>query len=225
MVFPSRRLLVPLLALAGCATTGDSAADEPLPELDCHERVGGSCGEPGDTGTLWLVWHGSVDVTDGVLTATRGIAGKNLATGEYGCDIAVEVQGTEPAETSCPDCEWAYAVEPVSGGTEGPYCDALTRAGTMFEAGTYTDFYFGRFMDGVGWAQVYPYASGYGYTFYLENVVFAHLTSPAYDGWYVYGYNYPANGVYHVRGTSESAVFEAFARNTNADAYYYYFAY
>lgn len=218
----------PLPALAALGVLACASEEAPTPdtaELPCWERVGGSCGEPGDTGTAWLVWHGSIDVLDGELVATRGLAGKNLATGEYACDIAVQLQGTEPAETPCPSCDWSFAVDYVAGGTTGARCDAFSQAGTMFEAGSYTDFYFGRFIDGIGWAQVYPFGTPYGYSLYLESVVFAHLTSPAYEGWYIYDYNYPASGVYHVRGTQDSAEFERFMRSPSGIGYYYYFVY
>ncbi len=212
-----------LLGLVACdsATPTDTSADAELP---CWERIGGSCGDTGDTGTAWLVWHGDFAVADGKLSATRGLAAKNIATGEYVCDIAAEFEGTDAAADPCPDCTFSYSLARTAGGTSGTHCDRWVRSSTIFDQAGYQDFYFGRAMDGFGFAQVYEYNSG-TYSFTLESVVFAHLTSDKYEGWYVYGYNYPVQGVYHVRGTAEAATFEGYQRSAEGSAYYYYFTY
>ncbi len=211
-----------LFSALGCDSADDSAPVVGV--LPCSERVGGSCGEAGDTGTGWLVWHGSIAHTENELQASRGFAAKNLATGEYVCDLAVHFAGSTPAASLCPDCAWAYDVRVDGGGTTGDYCDAFLTRGTLFETASVDDFYFGSSLDGIGFSPVYLYSGANG-TYALESVVWAHLDAPVYDGWYIYGYNYPAGGVYHVRGTEAAATVEQYARSSAGVAYYYYVAY
>lgn len=180
-----------LLMAAVVACSADPSIDTgEAAELPCWERVGGSCGDSGDTGTAWLVWHGDFTITDGTLTASRGLAAKNIASGEYVCDIAAGFEGTEASPDPCPDCTFSYSLTPTGGGTTGTHCESWVRSSTIFDQAQYYDFYFGRAMDGFGFAQTYAYNSG-TYSFTLESVVFADYTATDFwwsdgtirDGW------------------------------------------
>lgn len=218
-------LLLALVGLAGCFTA------EPVTSVD---GVGGDTGAEGngngnaggpDTGTAFVMWHGEVayDPVFERFTGKRGYGAMTLSNSKFICDIEARYEGTGIGPTGCPECEWSFAVRVTEGGTSGPGCESFIGA-TAFDYAEYSDFYFGSAVNGFGWTEAYTYT--YGNTeYYLTSVVWAHIQTGAYNGWYFYGYDIPSMGIQGVNGDKYSAEFQRYAVTNNSTKLYYYFYY
>ncbi len=208
----------PLLLLFGCYTgpsTGTTDTGDTQVVTD-----------PGpDTGTAFIMWHGSLkyDADAESLTAERGLGARTLSDKQYLCDIYAEYTSVGPGAHGCPDCEYSFTVQLTGGDRRGDGCRDFLRP-TIFSYYNYTDFYFGTELDGFGWSQEYIYT----YTtinYLLTDVVWGHVNGSRYNGWFLYGYNFPSSASYNVAGDKYDATFERPLMNqtTGTLAYYYFY--
>ena len=210
-----------LLVLQGCV--GDDLIDIFGPGIDVAPDPD-PVPEEADTGTAFLVWHGTVDFDpeSETLEATRGLAAFRLREQDFICNIFATFESVGPGAAGCPDCEWSFSTRVTGGGTTGEMCDAFGRS-TVFDQVSYQDLQSTSYVDGFGWTEAFTYE--YGATEYqLEEVVWAHLGGTRYRGWYLYGYNF-AGSATGVQGDRYSADFHRYATNQNGTRYYYYFYY
>ncbi len=182
--------------------------------------------DPGasDTGTAFVVWHGSFawEPESESFTAMRGYGALSAKGGELVCDISADFVGVGLGPVGCPECTWSFTTQLVGGRTEGDYCSSFL-APTVFSEFGYQDFYFADGLDGFGWTEYYLYAYGSA-TYALEDVVWAHISGTRYNGWYLYGYNL-SGAVTGVVGDAYGAEFLRYAAGQNGRRAYYYFEY
>jgi hypothetical protein len=209
-----------LVLLSACPQTVSSLfGSDPLSPPPEEPVVEGN-----DTGTAFVVWHGSFvwDPAADTLEATRGYGAMLSTDRSFICDIWASFESVGVGPVGCPDCTWSFQTRVTGGGTEGDYCDAFLQQ-TVFDDFGYQDFYFGRELDGFGFTRAYDYS--YGSTVYaLEDVVWAHIDATRYNGWYLYGYNL-SGAVTGVEGDEYAATFLRYAAGQNGRRAYYYFWY
>lgn len=208
-----------LLFVLGCPVD----LDDLFPSTPTDSGDGGSDGGR-DTGTAFVTWHGHVsfDPDEESLVASRGIAAFLTKEQDYVCDIAANFVSTGAGAPGCPDCAWSFTTRLTGGGTTGELCEAFLEP-TLFDQVTYQDLYFAQQLDGFGWTDEFVYDYGM-YVYDLEDVVWAHISGPSYNGWYLYGYNFKGS-VTGVFGDRYDAEFRRYASGNNGQLLYYYFYY
>lgn len=214
-----KRLTLPcLLALVGCIT------DIGATDTDTG-TIGNDPNGPGhDTGTAFLMWHGELhyDADRESLEATRGIGARTLTDDTFLCDIYAQYVSVGPGPRGCPDCAFSFTTQLTHGEVAGSGCDRFLNP-TMFDYFTYYDFYFGTYLDGLGFSEEYLYVYS-TVEYQLTDVVWGHVNGTRYQGWYLYGYNFPSSASYNVVGDKYDARFERpIASSTGTLTYYYFF--
>lgn len=215
------RFALPLsLCFAACTTSPDT---DTQPDTGNPDTGPGSSGP--DTGTAFLTWHGtlSYNADNETLTATRGIGARTLEGEGYVCDIVAEYVGTGAGARGCPDCEYSFSTELTEGRLRGDHCRSFSQP-TMFDYYDYGDFYFGTNLDGFGWSESYTYTYA-SVEYALTDIVWGHVSGSRYDGWYLYGYNFPASSSYNVVGDKYEASFSRPVVGQTGSLTYYYFYY
>lgn len=213
------RLVLPLLGFGlGCTTSATSTDTADTGGVDTQESGP-------DTGTGFLMWHGKLqyDADEESLEATRGIAARPLLASDYLCDIYADYVSVGPGARGCPDCDYSFTTELVGGHVSGESCNRFLTP-TLFDYFDYTDFYFGTYLDGLGWSDEYVYTYS-TVEYLLTDVVWGHVSGSRYNGWYLYGYNFPSSASFNVVGDKYAATFERPIVNSSGSLTYYFFYY
>jgi len=165
-----------------------------------------------DTGLAYMYFVGGAESSGGTVTSAEfGYGFYGVISDDWICTVkgGMGISDSAP-EPGCPDCEWEFQSEGVSGGTaEGAYCESLGL----------TD---GSVVDGQG-AYGWGYSPSYDYEYNgdiypLEKVVFLYITDYS---WFAFANNYGGNE--SVFGSAESLTFARGVYSSGSPVYYYYY--
>ncbi len=214
-------LPVVFLALAACDPCD---SDPQLCETGVYQPPPPDDEEPAFNGRVGLgvvSWYGEFDLSASGLRSTYGLG---VVTDDLmvACVLYGEQSGGGTPPDGCPDCNWAYSVERVGGGTAGDHCeDWVDGVGTLFEY-DYDAVWWGT-ESVTAWGMATSYTYWYdGEAFPLENALFVYYEEL---GWYLRHYDIPGDGVDQVREEGDPLVVVAPLVGEGNYYYVYYFNY
>lgn len=190
------------------ATDADTDADS---DTDTDTDTDSDTDADADTGLAYMYFVGGFESSGGTVTSAEfgygfygAIVGDWVCTGKGSMGIS-----DDSPEPGCPDCEWEFQSEGVTGSTAvGDYCEGLgVTDGIADEAGAY----------GWGYSPAYDYEYN-GDIYPLEQVVFLYITDYS---WFAFANNYGGSEV--VTGNAESLTFARGVYSGGEPVYYYYY--